>query len=91
MTTRDEPTRANKECTPTVIRVEPMLHLECSLPHIALRQGPACTSLLDFFMFSPTVYYLLPMGIISHMGNKNKRPAAETAGRFYFAQRSTSF
>ena len=47
MTTRDELTRASKECTPTVIRVEPMLHLECSLPHIALRQGPACTSLLE--------------------------------------------
>lgn len=40
MTTRDEPTPANKGPTTTAIRAEPMPHLERSLPHIALIQGP---------------------------------------------------
>ena len=38
---------ANKERTPTAIRVEPMLHLESSLLHIAVRQGPVCILLLQ--------------------------------------------
>ena len=40
MTTRDEPTPANKGQTTTEIRMEPMPHLERSLLHIALIQGP---------------------------------------------------
>ena len=38
---------ANKERTPTAIKVEPMLHLESSLPHIPLRWGPICTWLIQ--------------------------------------------
>ena len=38
---------ANKKCTPTAIRVEPMPHLQSSLPHIALRWGPASTWLIQ--------------------------------------------
>ena len=37
----------NKECTPTAIKVEPMPHLESSLPHMTLRLGPGCTSVLQ--------------------------------------------
>ena len=47
MTTRDKLTTANKERTPTAMRVGPMLQLVSNLPNIAFRQGPAFTSLLE--------------------------------------------